>query len=83
MLQIYCSLTLRGVECEAPKAPRNEEPKGWSLGGGVPLPVGVRFGGGLCSSPRNFWKIHVEFTHFAEFCEDYNSLRLIKFTKLK
>ena len=46
-------------------------------------PIGVGFWEGLCLSPRNFCKMHVEFTHFAAFCEDYDILRLTKFTKLK
>ena len=48
-----------------------------------PSPVGVGFGERLCSSPRIFCEIHVEFTLFASFCEDYDSLILTKFTKLK
>ena len=52
-------------------------------GGVSPSPVGVGFGEGLCPFPRNFCKMHVEFTHFAASSEDYNSLRLSKFTKLK
>ena len=38
---------------------------------------------GAVSSPRYFCKIHFEFTHFAAFCDDYDKLRLTKFTKLK
>ena len=45
-------------------------------------PFGVWFGEGHSPSTRSFYKIHVEFTHFAAFCEDYGSLRLTKFTKL-
>ena len=58
--------------------------KGVGSGEGMsPFPVGVGFGEGLCASPRNVCKMHVEFTHFVTFCEDYDSLRLTKFTKLK
>ena len=54
------------------------------VGSGIsPSPVGVGFEKGLCPSPRNLCKMHVEFPHFSAFCEDYDSLRLTKFTKLK
>ena len=49
---------------KAPKAPRR-------VGSGEevsPSPVGVGFGEGMCPAPRNFCKMHVEFTNFAAFC---------------
>ena len=76
-------MSLEGVECEAPKAPTNEAPRGWDLGRGVSFPVGVGFREGLYPSPRNCCTIHVEFTNFVAFYEEYDSLRLIKFIKLK
>ena len=39
--------------------------------------------GGAQALLRNFCKIHDNFTHFASFCEDYDSLRLTQLTKLK
>ena len=69
-------LTLEGVECETQKAP-----SGWDLGKGVLLPSWSCVWEGLYPFPRNLCEIHVEFTNFAAFCEDYNSLRLTKFSK--
>ena len=46
-------------------------------GRSVPSPVGIWFGTRLYPFPRYLCKFHVEFTHFFE---DYDSLRLTKFT---
>ena len=48
---------------------------------GVSTSVGLGFFEGLCSSPNFFSQIHVIIAHFAEFCEDYDSLRFMKFKK--
>ena len=78
-------MSLGEVDCEVPKAPRNEAPKalwGWVWGGGPPPQLGWGLGRAV-PLPRNFSKMHVEFTHFAEFCEDGDSLRLTKFYQIK
>ena len=38
---------------------------------------------GRCILPTKFCTIHVRFVQFAAFCEDYDSLRLMKFTELQ
>ena len=40
---------------------------------------GGEVGEGMCLS-QEFFIINVNFTHFAAFCEDYKSLRLVKST---
>ena len=72
---------MRGAEGAEERGTEGAEEVG--SGEGCPLPVGVGFGEGLCPYPRNVCKIQVEFSHFAAFCEDYDSLRLMKFTKFK
>ena len=54
-------MILGGVECEVPKAPRNEAakgPRGFGLRRGVHSPVGVGFGEG-CVLPQEMF---VKFT---------------------
>ena len=71
---------MRGAEGAEERGAKGAE--GVGSGEGMSPP---QLGWGLargCAHP-NFFLIHVQFTHLAAFCEDYNSLRLSKFTKLK
>ena len=87
-------VSLGGVECEAPKPPRNEAPKGprgLGLGIGCPLFRGgdtALLGKELCPSSRNFCKIHVQFTHFEAVCELFSAvfkqqLEIVKIYQIK
>ena len=59
-----------GVEGAEEQGAEGAEVEG-SAEGVSPSPVVAGFGEGLCLFPRNVCKIHVEFTHLAAFCEDY------------
>ena len=48
-----------------------------------PPQLGWGLGRGCAPTQEIFVKFTLNFIHFAEVCEDYDSLKLTKFTKLK